>query len=226
MSKCEFGPKSLFAVSLLEMRYMGVCVLPRQPAALVIFVYALGAKRGQIALVMLKVSPLLKEFFFLSSVFWKKTFQSQTSHVTLNGNHFALTLRLPLSVLSAEEEEKKKPAHQSQRHDINTTEEFLLSFCPSDSSHIPQLQFLSHCTKTRIEKLNVNGLSSPVPSLPAVNKHKPWIETSYHGVITENLDTVLLDPPLVALDKDAPVPYAGRKNKCTLTHGSTLTHII
>uniref|UniRef100_A0A672IYP4 Calsyntenin-2 n=1 Tax=Salarias fasciatus TaxID=181472 RepID=A0A672IYP4_SALFA len=43
----------------------------------------------------------------------------------------------------------------------------------------------------------------------SVNKHKPWIETSYHGVITENMDTVLLDPPLVALDKDAPVPYAG-----------------
>ncbi|XP_006801265.1 calsyntenin-2-like [Neolamprologus brichardi] len=42
-----------------------------------------------------------------------------------------------------------------------------------------------------------------------VNKHKPWIETSYHGVITENTDIVLLDPPLVALDKDAPVPYAG-----------------
>uniref|UniRef100_A0A8C1T3T3 Calsyntenin-2 n=1 Tax=Cyprinus carpio TaxID=7962 RepID=A0A8C1T3T3_CYPCA len=43
----------------------------------------------------------------------------------------------------------------------------------------------------------------------ALNKHKPWIETSYHGVITENMDTVMLDPPLVALDKDAPVPYAG-----------------
>uniref|UniRef100_A0A8D0F091 Calsyntenin-2 n=1 Tax=Strix occidentalis caurina TaxID=311401 RepID=A0A8D0F091_STROC len=42
-----------------------------------------------------------------------------------------------------------------------------------------------------------------------VNKHKPWIETSYHGVITENNDTVILDPPLVALDKDAPVPFAG-----------------
>lgn len=42
-----------------------------------------------------------------------------------------------------------------------------------------------------------------------MNKHKPWIETSYHGVITENTDVVLLDPPLVALDKDAPVPYAG-----------------
>ncbi|XP_034038356.1 calsyntenin-2-like [Thalassophryne amazonica] len=42
-----------------------------------------------------------------------------------------------------------------------------------------------------------------------VNKHKPWIETSYHGVIIENMDTVLLDPPLVALDKDAPVPFAG-----------------
>ncbi|KAI4589680.1 hypothetical protein MJG53_000729 [Ovis ammon polii x Ovis aries] len=42
-----------------------------------------------------------------------------------------------------------------------------------------------------------------------VNKHKPWIETSYHGVVTENNDTVILDPPLVALDKDAPVPFAG-----------------
>ncbi|KAM8838502.1 calsyntenin-2 [Synchiropus picturatus] len=42
-----------------------------------------------------------------------------------------------------------------------------------------------------------------------VNKHKPWIEASYHGVITENMDTVVLDPPLVALDKDSPVPYAG-----------------
>ncbi|CAF92574.1 unnamed protein product, partial [Tetraodon nigroviridis] len=42
-----------------------------------------------------------------------------------------------------------------------------------------------------------------------VNKHKPWIETSYHGVITENTEVVLLDPPLVALDKDAPIPYAG-----------------
>uniref|UniRef100_A0AAV2J3Z9 Uncharacterized protein n=1 Tax=Knipowitschia caucasica TaxID=637954 RepID=A0AAV2J3Z9_KNICA len=41
-----------------------------------------------------------------------------------------------------------------------------------------------------------------------LNKHKPWIETSYHGVITENTEVVLLDPPLVALDKDAPVPYA------------------
>uniref|UniRef100_A0A669CXC6 Calsyntenin-2 n=1 Tax=Oreochromis niloticus TaxID=8128 RepID=A0A669CXC6_ORENI len=48
-----------------------------------------------------------------------------------------------------------------------------------------------------------------LPLLFTVNKHKPWIEASYHGVITENMDTVLLDPPLVALDKDAPVPYAG-----------------
>lgn len=34
------------------------------------------------------------------------------------------------------------------------------------------------------------------------------------------MDTVLLDPPLVALDKDAPVPYAGRKNRYTLTQGN------
>uniref|UniRef100_A0A674N9N0 Calsyntenin 1 n=1 Tax=Takifugu rubripes TaxID=31033 RepID=A0A674N9N0_TAKRU len=41
------------------------------------------------------------------------------------------------------------------------------------------------------------------------NKHKPWIETTYHGIITENDDKVLLDPPLIALDKDAPLRYAG-----------------
>ncbi|XP_029103718.1 calsyntenin-1 isoform X2 [Scleropages formosus] len=42
-----------------------------------------------------------------------------------------------------------------------------------------------------------------------VNKHKPWIETAYHGIVTENDDKVLLDPPLIVLDKDAPLRYAG-----------------
>ncbi|XP_018425679.1 PREDICTED: calsyntenin-1 isoform X4 [Nanorana parkeri] len=42
-----------------------------------------------------------------------------------------------------------------------------------------------------------------------VNKHKPWIETTYHGIVTENDNAVLLDPPLIALDKDAPLLYAG-----------------
>ncbi|CAB1446331.1 unnamed protein product [Pleuronectes platessa] len=42
-----------------------------------------------------------------------------------------------------------------------------------------------------------------------VNKHKPWIETTYHGIVTENDEKVLLDPPLIALDKDAPLRYAG-----------------
>ncbi|KAM6998844.1 calsyntenin-1 isoform 3-T3 [Passerculus sandwichensis] len=41
-----------------------------------------------------------------------------------------------------------------------------------------------------------------------VNKHKPWIETTYHGIVTENDNTVLLDPPLIALDKDAPLRFA------------------
>lgn len=61
-------------------------------------------------------------------------------------------------------------------------------------------------------------------SVSSVNKHKPWIETSYHGVITENTDIVLLDPPLVALDKDAPIPYAGtvhfHPNGCQLDHSN------
>uniref|UniRef100_H3C4T1 Calsyntenin-1 n=1 Tax=Tetraodon nigroviridis TaxID=99883 RepID=H3C4T1_TETNG len=52
----------------------------------------------------------------------------------------------------------------------------------------------------------VCGASAPEVS---VNKHKPWIETTYHGIVTENDDKVLLDPPLIALDKDAPLRYAG-----------------
>lgn len=42
------------------------------------------------------------------------------------------------------------------------------------------------------------------------NKHKPWLEPTYHGIVTENDNTVLLDPPLIALDKDAPLRFAGR----------------
>ncbi|EGV95034.1 Calsyntenin-1 [Cricetulus griseus] len=42
-----------------------------------------------------------------------------------------------------------------------------------------------------------------------VNKHKPWLEPTYHGIVTENDNTVLLDPPLIALDKDSPLRFAG-----------------
>ncbi|XP_026375677.2 calsyntenin-1 isoform X4 [Ursus arctos] len=42
-----------------------------------------------------------------------------------------------------------------------------------------------------------------------VNKHKPWLEPTYHGIITENDNAVLLDPPLIALDKDAPMRFTG-----------------
>ncbi|KAK2503841.1 hypothetical protein MC885_018726 [Smutsia gigantea] len=41
-----------------------------------------------------------------------------------------------------------------------------------------------------------------------VNKHKPWLEPAYHGIVAENDDTVLVDPPLIALDKDAPLRFA------------------
>uniref|UniRef100_A0A8D0CN46 Calsyntenin-1 n=1 Tax=Sander lucioperca TaxID=283035 RepID=A0A8D0CN46_SANLU len=64
---------------------------------------------------------------------------------------------------------------------------------------------------------NVPGGLLPLPvhvfltvqSARVINKHKPWIETTYHGIVTENDDKVLLDPPLIALDKDAPLRYAG-----------------
>uniref|UniRef100_A0A8C2ALV1 Calsyntenin-1 n=1 Tax=Cyprinus carpio TaxID=7962 RepID=A0A8C2ALV1_CYPCA len=54
------------------------------------------------------------------------------------------------------------------------------------------------------------GLLLPAAVSLSVNKHKPWIETTYHGIVTENDDKVLLDPPLIALDKDAPLRYAGK----------------
>uniref|UniRef100_M3Y3K3 Calsyntenin-1 n=1 Tax=Mustela putorius furo TaxID=9669 RepID=M3Y3K3_MUSPF len=46
-------------------------------------------------------------------------------------------------------------------------------------------------------------------SCDTANKHKPWLEPTYHGIITENDNAVLLDPPLIALDKDAPLRFAG-----------------
>lgn len=47
------------------------------------------------------------------------------------------------------------------------------------------------------------------PPIPSANKHKPWIEAEYQGIVMENDNTVLLNPPLFALDKDAPLHYAG-----------------
>lgn len=44
----------------------------------------------------------------------------------------------------------------------------------------------------------------------SANKHKPWIEAEYQGIVMENDNTVLLNPPLFALDKDAPLRYAGK----------------
>lgn len=52
--------------------------------------------------------------------------------------------------------------------------------------------------------------SIPYPKSASANKHKPWIEAEYQGIVMENDNTVLLNPPLFALDKDAPLRYAGR----------------
>lgn len=49
----------------------------------------------------------------------------------------------------------------------------------------------------------------PFSSCNKANKHKPWIEAEYQGIVMENDNTVLLNPPLFALDKDAPLRYAG-----------------
>lgn len=50
---------------------------------------------------------------------------------------------------------------------------------------------------------------SLLPGVGPANKHKPWIEAEYQGIVMENDNTVLLNPPLFALDKDAPLRYAG-----------------
>ena len=55
----------------------------------------------------------------------------------------------------------------------------------------------------------LTGASSPLPGRGSANKHKPWIEAEYQGIVMENDNTVLLNPPLFALDKDAPLRYAG-----------------
>uniref|UniRef100_A0A8C0FP18 Calsyntenin-1 n=1 Tax=Bubo bubo TaxID=30461 RepID=A0A8C0FP18_BUBBB len=69
---------------------------------------------------------------------------------------------------------------------------------PSHPSWIPDFQ-----------KLSVSQVLTLFFVFLSVNKHKPWIETTYHGIVTENDNTVLLDPPLIALDKDAPLRFAG-----------------
>nr|XP_020013818.1 calsyntenin-3 isoform X1 [Castor canadensis] len=59
-----------------------------------------------------------------------------------------------------------------------------------------------------LPSLGNKGASSLSGAGPA-NKHKPWIEAEYQGIVMENDNTVLLNPPLFALDKDAPLRYAG-----------------
>uniref|UniRef100_A0A3B4ZAM3 Calsyntenin-3 n=1 Tax=Stegastes partitus TaxID=144197 RepID=A0A3B4ZAM3_9TELE len=65
------------------------------------------------------------------------------------------------------------------------------------------------CYKPDCYKLNFLLMPELLCSLPSANKHKPWIETEYQGIVMENDNTVLLNPPLFALDKDAPLHYAG-----------------
>ncbi|KAF3816394.1 hypothetical protein GH733_014567 [Mirounga leonina] len=64
----------------------------------------------------------------------------------------------------------------------------------------------SSCNKVETQ---LTGASSPLPGWGSANKHKPWIEAEYQGIVMENDNTVLLNPPLFALDKDAPLRYAG-----------------
>ena len=66
---------------------------------------------------------------------------------------------------------------------------------------------------TRVVRLwRVSSQVLPLLSLGvgSANKHKPWIEAEYQGIVMENDNTVLLNPPLFALDKDAPLRYAGK----------------
>ncbi|KAG7273823.1 hypothetical protein CRUP_011115 [Coryphaenoides rupestris] len=76
----------------------------------------------------------------------------------------------------------------------------MLCFCA-----LPAASTAQHCTSAAAAAAEGKERQSG----GGVNKHKPWIETTYHGIVTENDDKVLLDPPLIALDKDAPLRYAG-----------------
>lgn len=76
-------------------------------------------------------------------------------------------------------------------------------------------------------------LALSLSSFLSANKHKPWIETEYQGIVMENDNTVLLNPPLFALDKDAPLHYAGNAYKhrdtrqqelIVLSHPLTVKH--
>ncbi|KAJ4923183.1 hypothetical protein JOQ06_022711, partial [Pogonophryne albipinna] len=70
------------------------------------------------------------------------------------------------------------------------------------------------CCERKVWMDRMNFLSffllclTSVASSNKANKHKPWIETEYQGIVMENDNTVLLNPPLFALDKDAPLHYA------------------
>ena len=192
----------VFVVSLLEIMHTAVCVLPRQPACISNICIRTGSKEGTNWIT--NVKDFYSFFFFFGLWFSEWNFSKPTKPCEAKLKSFCPHPKTSISVIRKNQSINHKP-----RHDISTTAEFQLSFWliwdPSAS-----LFRLLH--KDSDNQLNEYGVSSSVPSLPAVNKHKPWIETSYHGVITENMDTVLLDPPLVALDKDAPVPYAGRKS--------------
>lgn len=58
-------------------------------------------------------------------------------------------------------------------------------------------------------EVQLTSAFSLLPGVGPANKHKPWIEAEYQGIVMENDNTVLLNPPLFALDKDAPLRYAG-----------------
>lgn len=65
-----------FAVSLLEIMHMDVCVLSRQPACISNVCIRTGSKEGTNWWVMLKISPLLKEFLFGLWFFGRKLFKA------------------------------------------------------------------------------------------------------------------------------------------------------
>lgn len=60
------------------------------------------------------------------------------------------------------------------------------------------------CVRVEVQLIDASSLPGG-----SANKHKPWIEAEYQGIVMENDNTVLLNPPLFALDKDAPLRYAG-----------------
>ncbi|TKS82245.1 Lysophospholipid acyltransferase 5 [Collichthys lucidus] len=146
---------------------------------------------------------------------WLKVYSS----VYFCGHVFFLVAFLIMPYLRKALVPKKE---RSQMDRMNFLSFFLLCLTSVASGNKGQFLILLtvNCERVRGDALDLSWEHTDLSSLfglssslcRSANKHKPWIETEYQGIVMENDNTVLLNPPLFALDKDAPLHYAGNTN--------------